>query len=162
MPPKDTTVERVQQRIDADLMTQLDQHPSRIQRWFIDNIFRRSLAYLVAFTEAEKAVIVRCTAGGKLKTAPTGTGFTDYKRGGQTSTDGGITVFDGSGDFYSRFDILVETNDVEAKYMLESGGYGGWSVLPKGMHSIDLSASLIVAKSRSAGSHGVVSVAGYR
>jgi len=75
MPIRSVEVERIQQYIEEDLLTDLEQHPSRIKRWFIDNIFRRGLAYLVGFTEEKTARILKCTSAGILKVASVGAGL---------------------------------------------------------------------------------------
>ena len=68
MARKGVEVERVQQRIDEDLLTDLEQYPSQIRRWFIDNVFRRCLSYLVGFTRQHVARTVRVTESGLLRT----------------------------------------------------------------------------------------------
>jgi len=91
MPRKEAAVERVQQRIDADLLTDLPQYPSQIRRWFVDNVFRRGLAYLVGYT-GTKALILKCTSGGILKVATVGAGLETYERNPTSGVDGWITI----------------------------------------------------------------------
>jgi len=101
MPRREAVIERVQQRIDEDLLTDLVQYPTQVRRWYIDNVFRRSLAYLVGFTAERESVMLRATDGGILKTAPTGAGLEVYERNPTSAVDGWITI--------SGADVKTET-----------------------------------------------------
>jgi len=75
MTRKDAIIEEVKQRLDEDLLTDLRQFPSSVRRWFVNNVFQRTLAYLIGFTEDMKTVRLKATKAGVLKVAMGGSGF---------------------------------------------------------------------------------------
>jgi len=163
MARKSVTVERVQQRIDEDLLTDLTQDPSQIRRWFVDNVFRRSLSYLVGFDGDTKARILRCTTSGLLKTAPTTTGLEDYTvktgTGADTYTAGNTYTFTVG---YSRWDILIEDNDAVISWSDEAGTWGGDVILTLGWHSIDLVKWGIRIKNRTAAANTTYQIVAFK
>lgn len=108
--------ERVFQRIREDMLTDLDLSPSQIKDWFTSNIIDRSIGYMAALTSRNKAVMLRATEAGILKTAAAGGGFehVDVKTGTATTGLSGEVVFDSP---VSRlrfvavdYDLLISTS----------------------------------------------------
>jgi len=131
MPRRSAEVEHVVQRIDEDLLTDLRQHPTQVRRWSIDNIFRRGLAYLVGWT-GTKALMLKCTTAGILKTVTVGAGLEKYERNPSSNIDGWVTI---SGtaintETFSEIQnsITVWTKDYEL-YIQVQRADGSW--LPK-------------------------------
>jgi len=75
MTRRDAVIEEIRQRIDEDLLTDLKQFPSSIRRWFVTNVFQRTLSYLIGFTEDGKTTRLKATKAGVLKVAMGGSGF---------------------------------------------------------------------------------------
>jgi len=73
---KPASVERVEQRIDEPIGRELNFFPSKVQRYFTDNIFQRSLAYLFAWSPFNEPVRLRATELGVLKVTDVGGGYT--------------------------------------------------------------------------------------
>jgi len=149
---KSAEVNKVTQWINEDLLTELEQHPSQIRRWFTDNFLQRALAYLVALTEEKKAVTLRCTADGKLKVVSGGAGFTEYNvfDGSALDTYDSTTTYTFNGA-YSRIDILVEDNDAIVSFLKENSTWGADMIMKTGYHSIDFECYGVRIKNRTAG-----------
>jgi len=156
-------VERVQQHIIEKLDTDLSFIPERVRRWFIDNVFRRSLSYLVAFTEQKIAQTLRCTADGKLKVAVSGVGYTDYEEesGDAENTYAVADTFEFE-EAWSVWDILIEDNGAEISFKKETAVWGDAKPLPIGMYSIDFSAYGIKVQNRAADSVAKYSITRYK
>jgi len=75
MPRRDAEINRVTQRIDEDLISDLKQYPTSIKRWFVDNVFMRTFSYMMGFTEDGNVKKLKCTAAGVMKVAAGGSGF---------------------------------------------------------------------------------------
>lgn len=163
MPRKPAVVERITQRVDEDFLGDLKQYPSQIKRWFIDNIIQRMLSYLMAWTEDGKAVRLRATADGKLKTVMAGGGFTEYDVKSGTAADTYITA--NTFEFtkpYSRVDILIEDNDAVVSFKQENGVWGSDITLKMGYHSIDFVILGIKVKNRVAAANADYEIVVYR
>lgn len=146
-----------------DMKTDLEQMPDRIKRWYTNNFIQRSLSYLVAFTENKKAIVLKCTADGKLKVAPSGSGLTLYEVVSGTCVDayaGGQTH--AFADNNSYIDILVETFGVTMSVMQENGAWGDDIALPVGEHDYSFVTKGVKFKNRTAGSNGVYEVVAMR
>lgn len=149
---KPAEVERVTQRLDEDLAGDLTQHPSKIQRWFTDNIFQRALAYLVGFTEGGKAVRIKATGDGKLKVVTAGGGFTEYQKVSGTALDSyDATTTHTFKENYSRADFLIEGNDTVVSFLMENNVWGDDITLKVGYHSIDFVFKGVRIKNRTGG-----------
>lgn len=156
-------VTRVQQHIEEKMETDLSFVPEKVRRWFIDNVFRRSLAYLVAFTEQKIAQTLRCTADGKLKVAVSGTGFTDMEEesGDAEDTYGATDTFEWD-EAWSRFDVLIEDYEAEISFKKETAVWSDAKPLPKGWFSFDFSAIGFKIQNREAGEVCNYSLTRYR
>lgn len=66
MPRRSAKVEEIIQRIDEDLLTDLEQQPSQVRRWFTNNIVNRAISYLTGFTEEKKAKVVKVAHDGSI------------------------------------------------------------------------------------------------
>ena len=66
MPRRSAKVEEIKQRIDEDLLTDLEQQPSQVRRWFTNNIVNRAISYLTGFTEEKKAKVVKVAHDGSI------------------------------------------------------------------------------------------------
>jgi len=80
MPRRKAEVVEVTQRIDEDLLGDIEQYPTQIRRWFSSNIIQRVFSYLFGFTEDGFVRKLRVTRSGKLKVASAGSGFTEYDK----------------------------------------------------------------------------------
>lgn len=160
---KDIIVRRHQQWINENLLTDLDQIPSRIRRWYVDNVFRRSLSYLVAFTDAKKAIILRCTGAGVLKVAPTGSGLNRYN----TNTGAAADAYAAPQtheftEARSYLDILIESNDAVMSIKNDGGVWGDDIALPIGGHDYNFIAMGVKFKNRTAGNNAAYSCVSMR
>ena len=72
---KSVSIKRTYSEIKENLLTELKQEPTQVKEWFVDNVFSRCLSYMVGFTEGGKAVKLKVTNSGIIKTAHTGGGF---------------------------------------------------------------------------------------
>jgi hypothetical protein len=160
---KSARVEKITQRIDADLLTELTQYPSQVERFFTDNYVSRTLSYLVGFDEDLRARVIKTTQSGELKVAITASGFETYDVfNGTTQDDYDSTTTYIFGQAYSRFDILIEDNDAIISFGYKGGTWGKDIILPVGYHSIDITAYGIRVKSRTAGSPATYQIVVYR
>jgi len=137
------------QSIEHDMATELEMRPQRQQNWFIDNFFRRGLAYLVGFTEALDARLVKVTAAGAIKVVSVGGGFTDYVVnsgvGANAYAAGQTHEFP---VFYSRWDILIEMFGAVVSFRKEDGTWGDDISLPVGTYTEDIVARGIRVRNR--------------
>jgi hypothetical protein len=65
---KSAEIKKVVQKIDNDLLTDLTLSPSQLRSYYVDNVFSRSLAYLVGLTGEKKAITLKATKDGLLRT----------------------------------------------------------------------------------------------
>ena len=73
--PKSADVISVDRVVDADLdIREFDHRPARVRKWFSNNVFQPVFSYLVGWT-GSKAVMLRATTTGILKTASVGAGL---------------------------------------------------------------------------------------
>ena len=66
MPRRAAAVEEITQRIDEDLLTDLEQQPSQVRRWFTNNVVNRAISYLTGFTQEKKAKVVKVAHDGSM------------------------------------------------------------------------------------------------
>lgn len=95
MTRKEARVKKIQQRIDENMKTTLQQYPKEIERWYTDNIIERSLSYLLAKTINDEYVPIEATLTNSLKVANVGGGFEKVyvKTGTATSTESDPITF---------------------------------------------------------------------
>jgi len=93
----------------------------RFTRWFVSNIFGRALSYLVGWT-GTRALMLRCTAAGILKTAATGSGFEHNVTYLGTSVNAYVAIFPTTIAF-SRVDIWITANDIEIQRAPDMAGF---------------------------------------
>ncbi len=84
---------------------------NRFSQWFISNIFGRALSYLVGWT-GRKALMLRCTSAGVLKTAETGSGFEHHFTYTGSSVNAYVAVFPTT-IVFSKVEIWITSNDIE-------------------------------------------------
>ena len=104
----EATVERVSQRIDEPIGSELNFLPSKVQRYFTDNIFSRSLSYLFGWTPYNEPVRLRATELGVLKVTDVGGGYT------QTETKYGLATVNWSDvkEFsFTPVRVIAQTKD---------------------------------------------------
>ena len=132
--PEITPEERIQ-KVNEFLLEDLDFEPERVRSFFISNIFRRVFAHLVGWT-GKNALMVRCTAAGELKTAPTTTGieYNDTKAGDAPDTYGAMITFD---QVASRLDVFIFDNPALFKRSLDGETYQDEIEVPVGFYSVD-------------------------
>ena len=129
-----TPEERVQ-KIKANLSEDLDFEPEKIRNYYTTTIFQRALAHIVGWT-GTKAKMLRCTAAGELKTAPTSTGIehNDTKPGDAPDAYGAMQTFD---LVASRLDIFIWDNPAIFKRSLDGATYDDEIEVPAGFYSVD-------------------------
>lgn len=147
---KSAVIEEITQRIEHDLSTGLSERPSRVKRWFVNNIFRRTFAYMIAWTEANTPVLVKATTGGVLKFIPLPTvGFSDYESQSGTGTSAyAANTYDFSSTYY-QIDILVEKFDLLMQFKKDDSTWGNDIVLTTGWHSLAFEQLGVRLKNRS-------------
>jgi len=152
MPRKSATIEEWTQRIDENMKEDFSFYPSEIPLWFVNNVFQRTLAHLIAYTEDNKAIRLRATSEGALKVATYPQIYEQYEvisgTGADNYTSENTHEFDES---YNRWDLLIEGGDAIISFKKTDGTWGGDIILPEGFHSYDFSALGIRIKNRTAG-----------
>lgn len=98
---------------DRGLGTELSLRIGRFTKFFIGNVFGRALSYLVGWT-GDKALMLRCTEAGILKTAETGSGFEHNKTYVGTSANAYVVIFPAS-TIFSKVEIWCSANDMTFK-----------------------------------------------
>jgi len=71
----DAKVEVVNQRIEEEVGNEFDLVPEKVRRYGVNNVFHRTLAYLIGKTSAGKYKPLVSTVGGVLKVASVGAGL---------------------------------------------------------------------------------------
>ena len=129
-----TPEERVQ-KVKAHLLEDLEFEPEQVRNFYTTNIFGRALAHLVGWT-GTKARMLRCTAAGELKVAPTSTGIEHHDTGSGSGPDawGGTKYFD---QIASRVDIFVWDNPLLIRRTPIVGTWEDEIEVPVGFYSID-------------------------
>jgi len=146
-------VEEVQ-IVDSDLhLEDWKYKPRFIRRWFINNILRRMVAYLVGWT-GNRAVLLRATSAGVLKVASVGAGLEQYKSNpSQTNHEDWVTVSGAAiseEDFGERFSSwLIRVKDHEMVCEISTDGITyGQKFLLRGDLNEALSQDAIIWKAR--------------
>ena len=143
-----TPEERVQ-KVKANLLEDLDFEPEKIRNFYTTTIFGRALAHIVGWT-GKKALMLRCTSAGELKTAPTSTGIEKYS----------VKPVEGADDWQgwdfdlgvvSRVDIFLFENTAEVRFKDSDGIVGDIFELPEGFYSVDMRTPSIQMKNKTAG-----------
>ena len=137
--------------------------PSEVRELYTDNYYNRSLSLLEGWT-GYKTKLLKITPDGILKVASTGSGLDEYTTENGTGSDSYVS---GStylySDLYSRWDILVESNDAVISFRNNvDTDWLGDIVLPVGYHSIDFSSLGIRIKNRTSGSNTDYHITAYR
>jgi len=129
-----TPEERVQ-KVKAHLLEDLEFEPEQVRNFFVTNLFQRAFSHLVGWT-GKKSRMLRCTAAGELKTAPTSTGIehNDTKSGDAPDTYGAMQTFD---QVASRLDIFIWDNPALFKRSLDGSTYEDAIEVPVGFYSVD-------------------------
>ena len=143
-----TPEERVQ-KVKAHLLEDLEFEPEKVRNFFTSNIFGRVFAHLVGWT-GKKALMLRCTAAGEIKTAPTTTGIEHYDRKYGDADDAwpGTVNFE---SVVSRIDFFIWDNTAELM-LIDCLGVGQpiFEIDP-GFYSIDYRAQGFKIKNKTAG-----------
>lgn len=113
--------EQTDQIDETDLEVDLKFRINRFTNWFVTNIFGRALSYLVGWT-GNKALMLRCTGAGVLKTAATGSGFEHNVTYEGDSVAAYVAIFPTTIAF-SRVDLWVTTNDINFKRAPDMGAF---------------------------------------
>ena len=145
-----------EQGIEVDL----DMNIGRFTKWFISNIFGRALSYLVGWT-GKKALMLRCTSGGILKTAMTGTifEFNDVKTGTSADAYTGGIAFD---DVAQKVEVWAYTNAVIVKRSVDGVTFQDeWTIESGAYHSFEGSTLEMDIKSAAAGVHSTYQMIGW-
>ena len=132
--PEITPEERVQ-KVKAHLLEDLEFEPEQVRNFYTSNIFQRTLAHMVGWT-GRQAKMLRCTAAGELKTAPTSTGIehNDTKKGDAPDEYGAMQKFD---QVASRLDIFIWDNPALIKRSQDGSTYEDEIEVPAGFYSVD-------------------------
>ena len=101
------------QLTDSGLNPDLNFRINRFTKWFIGNVFGRALSYLVGWT-GDKALMIRCTEAGILKTAETGSGFEHNKTYTGTSANAFAAILPAT-TVFSKVEIWCTANDMTFK-----------------------------------------------
>lgn len=152
---KSAEITEITQRIEHDLRTGLKERPSRVKRWFVNNIFRRVFAYMLAWDDSNNPVLVRATSGGVLKFIPLpSTGFSDYESQSGTATDAfGGDTYEFTTTYY-QIDILIENFDLIMQFKKADNTWGNDIPLTTGWHSLAFEHKGVRLKNRTPGSNG--------
>ena len=105
---KVSSIDRI---VDADLnISEFEHRPNKIRQWFSNNIIRPSFAYLVGWT-GTKAVMLKATAAGVLKTAAVGSGleYMEVETGIAVAVESADIEFD---DTASRVRVIANDHDM--------------------------------------------------
>ena len=146
--PEITVEERIQ-NIEEFLLEDLKFDPSQVRRFYTDNVFRRTLAHIVGWTGIG-AKMLRCTAAGELKTAPTSTGIehNDTKSGDAPDTYGAMTSFS---SVASRLDIFIWDNPILFVRYIDETHFDPGIEVPAGFYSIDAVTYGFILKNKTSG-----------
>ena len=149
-------------KIDEDkLEVDLNFRIKRVRAWFISNIFGRALSYLVGYT-GTRALMLRCTTGGILKVASSGTIFetNEVKTATSVNAYASIGAFTG---VCSEIDIFVTVNSITIKRSHDGTVFHDEFTLDAGdFYSFNCSTKNIQIKSTVADVHGDIKVIGWR
>ena len=153
-----TPEERVQ-KVKAHLQEDLDFEPEQVRNFYTTNIFGRVFAHLVGWT-GKKARMLRCTAAGELKTAPTTTGIERYLRSAGEGPDPWATPLVME-DYASRFDIFIWDNPVNIRFETPEGGWGSPIEVPVGFYSVDVRSHSMQLQNKTAGQNARYQLIGW-
>lgn len=138
---------------------QLD--PERVDELSVVGDFQRTLALLVGFRE-DSSKAIEATIDAALKTVAYGVGFRNYttKSGTGAGTYGTANQLTVTGRAH-RWDILIESQPAEIRFLLEDGiTWGDSFPLLAGFYSIPFTSTVIQVKDRG-GSHCTYTVAAW-
>lgn len=114
MPRKPARTEKMELRVDEDLLPDLNIYPSQVRRFYTDNVLEPRLAYLVGFTDTRKAVMLRATATGLLKVSSFPPVFSRYYVN-PTSNVVGFNTISGTAIITEAFPETVTRVDIYSK-----------------------------------------------
>jgi len=144
-------VKEVQRIEDNGFLENFTFIPQFVTRWFVDNIITRSIAHLVAWSEAGAKRLL-CTTAGILKVAPVGTGFehNDTHAGNAPDAYGTAITFD---SIASRVDIWIFDNDSIVKRSKDGITFDDEVEVPADLlYSVDCTTTSINIKNKTGGS----------
>jgi len=149
-------------KIDEDkLEVDLNFRIKRVRAWFISNIFGRALSYLVGYT-GDRALMLRCTSGGVLKVASSGTIFETNEVETATSANAYASI-GAFTDVCSQVDIWVTANTITIQRSHDGIVFGDEFTLEAGdYYSFACSTKDIQIKSTVGGVHGDIRAIGWR
>lgn len=110
----DAKVDVVLQRIEEPIGEELSTIPTHVTRYGVNNIFQRTLSYLLVWKTDGKPVKLAATAAGSLKVASTGAGLEAYERNPSSNVDGWVTIA-GTAIKEEVFTKLVSVLDIMSK-----------------------------------------------
>jgi len=150
MPPKEVTpIEQWQKLKEDRLNLDAELEPEYVREFFTDNLFRKTLAFLVGRASKE-AKILRCTEGGVQKVASVGAGleFNDTKSGTAPDDYGAAIQFD---EVVSVIDIFIWDYPVIFKRTHDGLTYGDEFELDPGQYRFEVSTHSFNIKNKTAG-----------
>jgi len=142
------------------LIEDLRFQPEQIHQWYVNNILTRGLSHLVGWT-GRASKMLRCTAGGVLKTAPTGVGI---ERNDTLRVSTMDTWWEGEfAETVSRVDIFnLGANDADIAFLNPYGVYDDLIQVPAGMmYSVDRVTQKIRLRSSVSGQSTLMQVVGW-
>jgi len=154
-------VKETDELTDNGLSINLSHRLGRFRKWFISNIFDRSLSYLVGWT-GSNAKMLLCTEAGILKTSGEGSIFDVNETLTGTSTNAFVSLTPFT-SICSLIDVWVSSNNVTIQRSRDGVIYDDAIPLLKDVfYSFDCSTKDVMIKSTAAGVHGTVQVVGWR
>lgn len=133
MPRKKLLVEVEDQNIIFQgLIENIPFDPASVRRFYVDNVFQRSLAHGLGY-DGIQSQLLRCTTGGIQKVAPVGTGFeyNDVWSGNAPDAYGTAKTFD---SIASRVDIFTWDFACLIKRSLDGTVYQDEFEIPANFH----------------------------
>ena len=138
---------------EPDLNPDLKLRINRFSQWFVSNIFGRALSYLVGWT-GSKALMLRCTAAGILKTAATGSGFEHMKVYTGTSANAYAAILPTT-IIFSKIEIWCAANDMTFRHAPDMLAFDDEFTWGAGVYyGMDIVTQQLEVKSTAAGVHG--------
>ena len=127
---KGAKVNSIDQLVDANLkISEFEHKPSQVRQWFTNNIIRPAFAYMVGWT-GSKAVMLRVTSAGALKTSASATAIENYQVNDAISGIGyllitGITTVTITlSEVHSSIDLYSRDNEIYVELDNGNGSFG--------------------------------------
>ena len=150
MPKGKITPEELWQKLKENkLNLDAEVSPRFLEQFFTDNLFRKSLAYLVAVA-TKHSKLLRCTEGGVLKVASVGAGleFNDVKSGNAADAYGTAIAFD---EIASVIEIWIWDNSAIFKRTHDGTTWGDEIELDPGVYRYEIVTHSFNIKNKTAG-----------